>query len=577
MERMLLEFVVRTTLIAVVTGLVLTVLRIRAAAARHAAWAGVTVAMLALPAWIAFGPRTSLPVLPARPAAVANVAPAAVAGEEAPARIEAPPVPAAKPSARNWSEVFLSVYLLGAGVLLLRLAIGTMRARRLTSGACSAPVTVGLLRPRIILPESAGEWSRAQLDAVMTHEGAHARRRDPLFQWLALLNRAVFWFHPLAWWIERRLGALAEEACDSAVIESGHDPREYSRCLLEMARAVERAGTRVNVVAMAMPGIYLPSRIQKIVSGVRAPRVSRARLVFAVLACAIPVALLAAGTLDRAPQTPPLWPLPPLAVPPAPVLVAQARQAPAPAPARPPEFEVASVRLNPDPNYINATTPSLKIGGDQYLRFVQVTLRDLIMLAYGVGSGAVQGPGFLNGTPDNPADRFDVNAKVPAGATPEQVPLMLRALLADRFHLSFHRDSKTMDVYALEVAKGGVKMKESPEGATGAARCDRSFAQREDLALAATCTHLTTADIAQQVQTLAPGYFREGPVVDLTGLKGVYDFSLEWITAGAARQGADGPTMFDAVEKQLGLKLEQRKQTVEILMIDKLDRTPTEN
>lgn len=199
------------------------------------------------------------------------------------------------------------------------------------------------------------------------------------------------------------------------------------------------------------------------------------------------------------------------------------------------------------------------------------------MLAYGVGAGQVQGPGFLNGTLDNPADRFDINAKVPSGATPEQVPLMLRALLADRFHLSFHRDSKSMDIYALEVAKGGLKMKESPEGATGAARCARTVRQRDELlALVAACNRMTAADIAQQVQALAPGYFREGPIVDLTGLKGVYDFTLEWVTAGDARNGAQ-PSMFDAVQEQLGLKLERRKQTVEILMIDKLDRTPTEN
>jgi len=583
MERMLFEFVIRSTLIAAATGAVLALLRIRSAATRHAAWVGVIVAMLLLPAWMAWGPKASLPVLPARPAMVIDAAPEALptAVDQGPAWTEASLPPAPKRREWDWSEALMGLYVLGALALLLRLAIGTVRARRLTSAAVSAPVTVGLVRPRIILPESAGEWSQAQLDAVMTHERAHARRRDPLFQWLALLNRAVFWFHPLAWWIEQRLAAFAEEACDAAVIEQGHDPEEYSMCLLEMARAVERAGTRVNVVAqaegMTMPGVYLPARIKSIVAGVRAPRVSRTRLAFAALACAIPAAIFAAGTLDRAPQSLPLRPLPPLAVPPAPVLLAQATQSPAPAPARLPEFEVASVRLNPDPNYINATTPSLKIGGDQYLRFNQVTLRDLIMLAYGVGAGQVQGPGFLNGTLDNPADRFDINAKVPSGATPEQVPLMLRALLADRFHLSFHRDSKSMDIYALEVAKGGLKMKESPEGATGAARCARTVRQRDELlALVAACNRMTAADIAQQVQALAPGYFREGPIVDLTGLKGVYDFTLEWVTADDARNGAQ-PSMFDAVQEQLGLKLERRKQTVEILMIDKLDRTPTEN
>jgi uncharacterized protein (TIGR03435 family) len=247
-----------------------------------------------------------------------------------------------------------------------------------------------------------------------------------------------------------------------------------------------------------------------------------------------------------------------------------------------PEFEVASIRpSNPDQGFINATTPSLNVGGDRYLRFVQITLRDLIMLADGIGARQVEGPSFLNGTPAAPADRFDIAAKVPAGATPEQVPLMLRGLLAERFHLSFHRENKTIQIYALEAGKSGTKMneslKEGAEGAPSEARCTRSFAAREGATLAAVCTRMTSADIAQQVQALAPGYFRDGPVVDLSGLKGVYDFKLEWITAGEANNGAPGPTMLDAVQDQLGLKLERRKQPMEILVIDKLDRMPTEN
>jgi len=243
-----------------------------------------------------------------------------------------------------------------------------------------------------------------------------------------------------------------------------------------------------------------------------------------------------------------------------------------------PEFEVASVHLsNPDQGFINAVTPSLNVAADHRLTFVQVTLRDLIMLAYGVGARQIQGPSFLNGVPDAPADRFDIVAKVPADATRGQVPLMLRALLAERFHLKFHREDKTMQIYALEMAKGGLKMKESPEGTTGEARCIRSFAEREGATLAAVCSRMTSADIAQQVQTLAPGYFRDGPVVDLSSLKGIYDFKLEWITAGEANNGSPGPTMLDAVQNQLGLKLDRRRQPVEVLVIDTLDRTPTEN
>ena len=243
-----------------------------------------------------------------------------------------------------------------------------------------------------------------------------------------------------------------------------------------------------------------------------------------------------------------------------------------------PEFEVASIRLsNPEQGYIEAASPSLNVGGDRNLSFVRTTLRDMIMLAYGVGARQIQGPGFLNGTPDNPADRFNVIARVPAGASREQVPQMLRALLADRFHLSLHRESKMMQVYALEVAKNGPRMKESPEGGPGEARCARSFAEREGATLAAVCTRMTGADIAQQVQALAPGYFRDGPVIDASGLTKTYDFKIEWITMGEANSGSSGPTLFAAVQDQLGLKLERRRQPVEVLVIDRLDRMPTEN
>ena len=255
-----------------------------------------------------------------------------------------------------------------------------------------------------------------------------------------------------------------------------------------------------------------------------------------------------------------------------------------PTPAPPtPEFEVVSIRpSNPDLIY-RTNTPSLNIGGDRYVRFVRISLRDLIMLAYGVGAAQVQGPSFLNGTQDSPADRFDMAALTPTGATPEQVPLMLRAMLAQRFHLSFHRGTKDLNIYALEVAKGGLKMKESPKGASGEARCARTqagnpdFAGRAGSSIAAVCNGMTSTDIARQVQTLAPAYFSDGPVVDRSGLQGMYDFTLEWISIYEAENGAPGPTIMDAIQQQLGLKIERRREPMEILVIDKVDRTPTEN
>ena len=168
-------------------------------------------------------------------------------------------------------------------MLLLRLILGTMEANRLrrravmmagrlTSTRCATPITVGWFRPSLILPEGWEQWPSAKLAAVLTHEAAHARRHDPLVQWLALFNRAVFWFHPLAWWLERRLSTLAEEACDAAVLAAGHSPQDYSEYLLDMARSVSAGGGRVRLVGMAMPGSGLTWRMQQIFRGLPSAR-----------------------------------------------------------------------------------------------------------------------------------------------------------------------------------------------------------------------------------------------------------------------------------------------------------------
>src|SRR5579884_2329302 len=306
MERLVVEFAVRSALIAGAAAVVLRALRITTAAAQHAVWTGVLLAMLALPAWISWGPKAALPVLPAQgePAAAMDAGSMATSDSGSNAGIHEKASPGRAGNGGGmaiWSFFWPGVYLLGVGVLILRLTIGTIRAMRLTSASCVVPVTVGLLRPRIVLPDCWKEWPRAQLDTVLAHERAHVRRRDPLAQWLALLNRALFWFHPLAWWLERKLAGLAEEACDSAVIEQGHDPRDYAEHLLELARVVQRTGLRVNVTGMAMPGSYLSRRITRLIAGA-APRVSPARKVSAAVLWAACSAMVAAGTPQRVGQ-----------------------------------------------------------------------------------------------------------------------------------------------------------------------------------------------------------------------------------------------------------------------------------
>ena len=303
MERLFLECAVRAALLAGTMAIVLYAMRVKEATARHNVWTAVVALMLLLPIWTAWGPRAPLRVLPPSAQSIANKAKAPIeifSTGVLPSTLVSPGL-----------AVLLGAYLLGLCLLLFRLAIGTVQARRLvrdavlhdgvrTSSLCAAPVTVGLLHPTVIFPEHWRQWPQAQLDAVLTHESEHARRRHPLVQWLALLNRALFWFHPVAWWLERHLSVLAEEACDSVVLARGHDPRAYSEYLIDMARSVKRSGVRLNIAGMAMPGSSLPRRIRQILKGGLVPHISRTRMACVGVACAITCTAFAAGTLDHA-------------------------------------------------------------------------------------------------------------------------------------------------------------------------------------------------------------------------------------------------------------------------------------
>ena len=316
MERILIESAVRVVLLVMAIAVVLRIMRVTTPAARHTAWTVVLLAMLTMPVWTVWGPKAPLPVLPSRPVTitqpVAGVRVSAPdAGTAQRAESHAPIASSSEippPGRVSWRAIALFAYSAGVLVLLGRLLIGTVRAQRivrraevldgrLTSCRCSAPVTVGWIRPVVLLPEEWRTWSPAKLDAVLLHEHEHARRRDPLIQWVALLNRAIFWFHPVSWWLERRLAALAEDACDAAVISQGHQPAEYCEYLLSMARAVTGAGARVEIIGATMPGAFLSKRIRRILKAVPESQVTRRRLAWALVACAGLSAALTAATL----------------------------------------------------------------------------------------------------------------------------------------------------------------------------------------------------------------------------------------------------------------------------------------
>jgi uncharacterized protein (TIGR03435 family) len=246
-------------------------------------------------------------------------------------------------------------------------------------------------------------------------------------------------------------------------------------------------------------------------------------------------------------------------------------------PAGAPKFEVASIRVASTDVIRDSYTPTLNVAPGATLRMNNLRLREIILLAYNIGRRQLEGPGWLIDDPVDPTDfdRFDVLAKVPQNATKDQIPLMLQKLVADRFHLSMHKDSKTLSTYALNVAKGGLKMEPAGEGDRRVPGCRRNM-YGADGVTTAVCQSMTSAQLAQQLQTLAPAYFKDAPVVDRTGLTQTYDFTLGWITLAQLAAGEPGPSLFDAVGK-LGLSLDRQKETVEVWVVDRCDKLPTEN
>jgi len=241
-----------------------------------------------------------------------------------------------------------------------------------------------------------------------------------------------------------------------------------------------------------------------------------------------------------------------------------------------PEFEVASVRIVPPGDNSQSYMPTLQVQPGAQLRIYNRRLDEIIMLAFNVGVKQIDGPRWLIEPTTDPSavTRYEIVAKVPADSKTEDVPLMLRKLLADRFKLKVHRESLTTQVYSLEVAKGGHKLQPPTSGKPPG--CARVIVGGENIGAGAECFSVTMAQLAQQLQSLSPAYFRDGPVVDRTGLTDSFDLHLEWMLLQQLEASLSGPTMYQAVEK-LGLTLQKKRESAEMLIVDQIEQKPIEN
>jgi uncharacterized protein (TIGR03435 family) len=282
-----------------------------------------------------------------------------------------------------------------------------------------------------------------------------------------------------------------------------------------------------------------------------------------------------------------------------------------------PSFEVASVKPAAPitSNFIRVGMRGGPGSSDPgQITYTNVTVKNVLVNAYGVKSFQISGPGWLD------SERYDIVAKLPRGATKAEFMAMLQNLLAERFKLTLHRETKDLPMYALVVAKNGPKLKVSVDDAAtakaggSAATMGRVTVGKDGFPVlpgrgAASMSFMNgNARMTASGQSMARlaemlSSQLDLPVVDMTGLTGNYDFTLYFAPEGLAGmrlpgglpqppppgEGGGGmpvasapdaqsnPNLFAALQEQLGLKLEQRKGPVDLLVVDHLEKAPIEN
>jgi uncharacterized protein (TIGR03435 family) len=560
----LIEWAFRSSILILSGALLLRVLRVKDSSIRLAAWTAMLGGSLLIPALAASLP--SLPfdmntlamrAIPARSlgdpaiAGPTTATPARALSRGNSGRIELGYSAAEHAAVTSgwferrtggWIGAAAILYLVIAVTLVLRLVMGLAASLRLLrdsrsirqttegieireSSRIHAPVTLGIVRPAIVLPADWHQWDDAKRDAVLAHERSHVMRRDPALQLLSLLHRALLWHSPLSWFVHKRIVQTAEEVSDDAAVAATGNRVGYAEVLLEFMEQSALRGVDEGGVAMARYG--LPERrIHRIVYGTTLSRGVTRWSLAAILALASPLAYLVATAQTR------------------------------------PEFEIADVHFS-QPRGDGRRVLLMEGGevrGSRY-EIYNATLVDLIRTAYSLEASAVLGgPSWLA------LDRFDVIAKAPAKTSAISISLMLQSLLADRFKLVVHKDTRPMPAWVL--SKGTDKPKLRPAAGASDSGCRMTDENKR-----VSCRNVTMDAFASWIRE---GRMAALPVVNLTGIEKSWDFDLRYTRAG--QKGiSEMDHIRDAVNKQLDLKLEIQNIPQPVLLVESVNRNPTAN
>ena len=374
-----------------------------------------------------------------------------------------------------------------------------------------------------------------------------------------MLVEAVFWFHPLVWWIGTRLVEERERACDEEVLLLGSEPEVYAAGILNVCRLyVESPLACVSGVT----GSNLKKRIESIMSCHVGQNLNRAKK---LLLAGAGVAALA-GPLA-------------IGIGHAPAIHAQTQIAGDPAKVSALAFEVASVKPHvfARGQFAFGTADresSVRISGNRVT--TQGLLAGLVMTAYKLRTFQVSvRPVWRDET--GRIQLYDIEAKAPGDRVPsmDEVRQMLQTLLAERFQLKFHRETKELPVYDLVVGNNSSKLKPSAPDVESKAALSTNRLRMD----------YTNISISELVLRIGPQLDR--PLFDKTGLQGGYDFTLEYmpslpstVNMSPEQEAAlaklyppdEAPPLLVALQQQLGLKVAPAKEQVEILVIDHVER-----
>jgi bla regulator protein blaR1 len=467
-----------------------------------------------------------------------------------------------------------------------------------SSAAKLEPGIFGILRPVLWLPVGIADClSEKELDAILAHELCHARRRDNLAAAVHMVVEAIFWFHPLVWWLGARLVEERERACDEQVVLLSGEPQAYAEGILKVC---EFYGASPLTCAAGVTGADLRKRIE----GIMASRFIgelcfwKKLLLTGLLAAAV-ICPFVSGVFTAEAQT----------------------TAPSSGSSRTPgkpgklEFEVAAIR----PSTLGmlgmlgiGNAPKQRISGDR-VEYTNITLSRLIAAAYQVGPRQVVCPDWLRN------QFFNVSCKMPAGSRKEDAPLMLQSLLAERFRLAIHREPREVQVLTLMVGKDGLKVRElpaddvEPKDGPPAQNSPATLSGKKifwrdvyamparvgvDVLNATVYFEALKTTMGSLASSLTVSHLASDDIiVDTTGLTGRYDISFNCpismfgyrapggssstsSTPGPAESASSPEDRLEVVRramKPLGLDLQRRKVAIPHVIVDHAEKTPTEN